>query len=118
MTDHHAPARPERIRMAAAAAITGKTARALQAMALDGAVPGAVKIGGEWTFDEARLRRWIMDLELASCRNNEKRPKTPSGAVASSGAGSRSRAGTPSGAYERAIQLLRQSGSKPNASAK
>jgi hypothetical protein len=36
--------------MDGAKSITGKTARALRAMAIGGAIPGAVKIGGEWTL--------------------------------------------------------------------
>lgn len=49
----------ERVRMPVAMAITGKSARVLQSMALKQLIPGACKIGGEWTFNEKRLRAWV-----------------------------------------------------------
>lgn len=48
--------------MAAACAITGKDVRARQVMATGRKVPSAAKIGGEWTFGEARLRAWVKML--------------------------------------------------------
>lgn len=46
---------------------TGKSKRALQDMARRGLIPGAVKIGGEWTFDVVEFERWIIALGEASC---------------------------------------------------
>jgi hypothetical protein len=47
---------------------SGKGKRALQDMAKRGQVPGAAKIGGEWTFDVVEFRRWIAEQVEASCR--------------------------------------------------
>lgn len=44
--------------MPATTVITGLSARCLQALALKGVIPGATKLGGQWTFDEERLRAW------------------------------------------------------------
>src|SRR6186997_1173007 len=103
--------RQERVKIAQAVAITGKSERALQAMALAGKVPGAAKIGGEWTFDEATLRSWVKELEeLTQCLA---RPlPMRSGAARSYGAGSRSRAKSIGGAYEQTMQKLRSLGSR------
>lgn len=63
--------KPERIRPRQAAGITGLTVRAIQAMALRGEIPGAAKLGGSWTFDEAKLRAWIAE----QVEKNESRAK-------------------------------------------
>lgn len=55
---------PERVRTAEAQSITGKSKRSLQIMAQQGKIPGAAKLGGEWTFDPKRLRKWIRDCEV------------------------------------------------------
>lgn len=55
---------PERVRIAEAQSITGKSKRSLQTMARQGKIPGAAKLGGEWTFDLKRLRKWIRDSEV------------------------------------------------------
>ncbi|WP_394031729.1 helix-turn-helix domain-containing protein [Xanthobacter autotrophicus] len=54
---------PERIRVAKAASILGIKSRTVQSMAMRGELPGAAKIGGLWTFDEAALRAWIREKE-------------------------------------------------------
>jgi len=51
----------ERIRAFEASAILGVEVRTVQALACRGELPGACKIGGVWTFDEAALRAWIKD---------------------------------------------------------
>lgn len=56
------PLKPERIGASQAAAILGINRRTVQSMALRGELPGAAKIGGLWTFDEAALREWVADL--------------------------------------------------------
>lgn len=48
---------PERIKMAAAVAITGETEHTLQAAAARGDIPGAAKPFKCWTFDEVLLRK-------------------------------------------------------------
>ena len=98
MASQPLPIRRERVKMAQAVAITGKSDRALQAMALAGKVPGAAKIGGEWTFDEATLRAWVKELEVPQWL--AKPLPTRSGAVQSYGAGSKLRAKSIGGHYE------------------
>lgn len=56
---------PERIRVPAVAAITGLSVRTVQHMAARDKIPGAARLGGVWTFDEARLRAWIREREVA-----------------------------------------------------
>lgn len=53
--------KPERIRPPQAASITGLAVRTVQLMALRGEIPGAAKLGGSWTFDEATLRAWVAE---------------------------------------------------------
>jgi len=58
-----APSTIERIRAHVAAGILGVETRTVQALAARGELPGAAKIGGLWTFDEAALRNWKPDHE-------------------------------------------------------
>src|SRR5262245_8699406 len=53
----------ERINASAASAILGLKIRKLQAMSQRGEIPGAAKIGRQWTYDPARLRRFIAQQE-------------------------------------------------------
>jgi excisionase family DNA binding protein len=57
------PARPERIKTAEAAPILGLSVRTVQAMAARAELPGAARIGQQWTFNEAKLREFIADKE-------------------------------------------------------
>lgn len=100
--------KPERVRMAEACAITGKASRAIQDMAATGKIPGAAKIGGEWTFNELTLRRWVERLESTPCQEPDGgRPRLIRfGGGASCGAGSRSAARTASGRYEQTMRKL------------
>ena len=59
---------PERIKSAAAVAITGLSLRQIQTMAARGMIRGAAKLGGVWTFNAAKLRRWIASREEEACR--------------------------------------------------
>src|SRR5262249_46563872 len=56
-----------------AAAILGLKPRKLQMMTKRGAIPGAAKLGRQWTFDLARLRRFVEQQEQA-CQNEKLRP--------------------------------------------
>jgi hypothetical protein len=38
-------------------------------MAIKGQIPGAAKLGHDWTFDVAKLRQWIADKEAANMRD-------------------------------------------------
>lgn len=58
----------ERVQTPAAAAIIGLKVRQIQSLAARGEIPGAAKLGSLWTFDLAKLRRWITSREAESCR--------------------------------------------------
>jgi hypothetical protein len=73
---------PERITTAKAAAILGLTYRAVQMMAARGDIPGAAKFG-HYTFDEARLRRYVQDKENELCRRKLRRKLKTRRAVSS-----------------------------------
>jgi hypothetical protein len=59
---------PERIKIKQAMLITGETERSLQAAASRGKIPGAAKLLKSWTFDEAKLGKWIASKELRAGR--------------------------------------------------
>ncbi len=44
---------------------TGLSLRTVQSLAAQGKIPGAAKLGGRWTFDLVKLRKWIADEEAA-----------------------------------------------------
>lgn len=102
--------RPERIRPADVARITGLSRRQVQAMALAGLLPSAAKLGSLWTFDERRIRAWLIDRERESAAT--------AGAVTSASAIRRCDAaiGLPDAgilaAYERAIGLKPRGGQR------
>jgi excisionase family DNA binding protein len=62
---------PERIRIKEAARITRLSTRQIQDMALTGQIPGAAKLGGTWTLNEATLRAWIEERERLTMRRSE-----------------------------------------------
>ena len=76
----------ERVRPQAAVTITGLSLRTVQALALRGEIPGAAKLGGSWTFDEAALRNWIK--ERIQWPKDQKPLNTPIGGAAPYGRGS------------------------------
>lgn len=57
------PSPAKRVKVAAVEQETGLSARIIQMMAARGDIPGAAKLGGTWTFDVAKLRRWIREQE-------------------------------------------------------
>ena len=69
----------ERIKMAGACAIVGLDERVMQQMAEDGEIPAPSRFAAVWTFDEAKLRIWLADLERQQCREREsgRRRRTP-----------------------------------------
>jgi hypothetical protein len=93
-----------RIQSPAAAQIAGLSLRTIQARAPE--IPGAAKLFGRWTFDPVKLRRWLADMEAASC------PRISIVVVPSGGAASRSPAPSIAEAYERAIGLRPAGGSR------
>ena len=54
----------ERVRTKPASDILGISTGQLIKMAGQGNIPGAAKIGGTWTFDEQKLRKFINEREL------------------------------------------------------
>ena len=58
----------ERIGAKEAAAILGVKPRKLQAMSARGAIPGAARIGRQWSFDPAKLRRYLKNREREVCQ--------------------------------------------------
>ncbi|API59560.1 hypothetical protein BSL82_09735 [Tardibacter chloracetimidivorans] len=89
--------RQERVRIGELARMTGKTVRALQAMALRGEIPGCAKIGREWTFDRIKVRRWIIAAEAETCQ------KTYTSVAKSTGSRYRWPVSSIDEAYERAL---------------
>jgi predicted DNA-binding transcriptional regulator AlpA len=57
------PPRPERIKTAEVALILGLSVRKVQTMAARSELPGAARIGKQWTFNEAKIREFIVDKE-------------------------------------------------------
>jgi hypothetical protein len=57
----------------AAAAILGIKSRKLQAMSQRGEIPGAAKLGRQWTYDLAKLHRFVEQQEQATCQNEKPR---------------------------------------------
>jgi excisionase family DNA binding protein len=51
--------KPERISTRDAALICGLSQRKLQQLCQQGEIPGAARLGGKYTLDEALLRAWI-----------------------------------------------------------
>jgi hypothetical protein len=88
--DDDAPA-AERVRTVAeaergtakqAAAILGLKPRKLQAMSQRGKIPGAAKLGRQWTYDLAKLRGFVEQQEQAiTCENEKPRPGATGGAI-------------------------------------
>src|SRR6476661_5185285 len=104
----------ERISVTDAVLMVGVPKRTLQALALQGKIPKAAKIGRRWTFDVTALRGWIREREIASCPSAEVRP-VPSGVATSYGGASKLRGRTSDGLYAQAIRSLRGNVSKPTA---
>ena len=106
---------PERIKMARACAITGLSVRRMQQKAERGEIDGVIKIDGVWTFDVAKLRAWLSELEEQQCRTRKAigaaRPqRTRSGEATRSMAASASGISSGGGRYEQAMSRLLGSG--------
>jgi hypothetical protein len=111
MTELPSPTLPERIKMARARAIVGLDERVMQQMAEAGEIPSAIKIRGVWTFDEAKLRIWLAELEKQQCESRTKaaaaKPRRiRNGTATRSMAASGSRASSGAGRYEQAMSNL------------
>jgi predicted DNA-binding transcriptional regulator AlpA len=89
----------ERIPASKAARICGVHRRTLYGWSNRGKVPGAAKLVGTWTYDEAELRKWIAARERDACQT------TSINAGIRGGDGSKFRASTVDLAYEQALSL-------------
>jgi hypothetical protein len=87
-----------------AAAILGLKPRKLQTMSARGEIPGAAKLGRQWTYDLAKLRRFVEQREQA-CQDEKPRPDA-TGADVSFGPKLWSAGGASGG---RLKQMIRQS---------
>jgi hypothetical protein len=97
--------KPQRCTLQTATAMLGLSARAVQALAARGDIPGAAKIGRRWTFDLDTLRRFIKNKE-SEVWQSARRPPDVTGAAPLYGVASRSVAGLSAGPL---TLLIRQS---------
>jgi hypothetical protein len=88
-----------------AAAILGIKPRKLQAMSQRGEIPGAAKLGRQWTYDLAKLRRYVkqQEKETACQKGARPRPDATGGGIPS-GAALRSVGSASGGRLRRMIQ--------------
>lgn len=98
----------ERIRASDVAKITSLSIRKVQELAVTGKMPGAAKLGGVWTFDPARVRRWIKEQEDACLES----PETSTSEERHGGGASRLPDANIEAAYEQLIRGKRPVGSK------
>ena len=88
-----------------AATILGLKPRKLQAMSQRGEIPGAAKLGRQWTYDLAKLRRFVEQQEKATTCQRSARPRPDAtGAAKFSGARLRSADGGSGGRLRQMIQ--------------
>ena len=70
----------ERGSVAQAAAILGLGNRKVQVMSQRGEIPGAAKMGRQWTYDLAKLRRFVAQQER-TCASGKPRPDATGGEI-------------------------------------
>ncbi|MCW2283670.1 hypothetical protein M2323_001442 [Rhodoblastus acidophilus] len=104
MTD----SQPKRIKAKAAAEMLGVTPRTVQALAGKGALPGAAKIGGLWTFDPKKLTKFIADKEAEIAARAEWELRPP--AWKTSHFQPRSSPTKSAQSFDRAMEILRNGG--------
>jgi hypothetical protein len=97
-------ANTERGTIKEAASILGIRPRKLQAMSQRGEIPGAAKIGRQWTYDLVKLRGFVSQQEQA-CHQGTARPRpVATGGEIPSGAALKSVGGSSAGRLTRMIQ--------------
>jgi hypothetical protein len=106
-----------RCKMAVAVEILGESARTIRNKAAAGEIPGAAKIFGTWTFDEALLHAFVAEKEREICRSGARPRPAVTGAKAFCGAGYRPAVRTSDGHFAQTIQKLRQTAARRNAGA-
>jgi len=88
-----------------AAAILGIKPRKLQAMSQRGEIPGAAKLGRQWTYDLTKLRRFVEQQETATtCQRSARPRRDATGGGIPSGAALRSAGSASGGRLGRMIQ--------------
>jgi hypothetical protein len=88
-----------------AAAILGLKPRKLQAMSQRGEIPGAAKIGRQWTYDFAKLQHYVEQQEKeTACQGGARRQQDATGAGIPSGAALKFADGSSDGRLRRMIQ--------------
>jgi cytochrome oxidase assembly protein ShyY1 len=121
MTTRPLPIKPERINSARARGIAGVSERKMQKKSERGQIPGAIKIDGLWTYDEAKLRAWLNDREKHQCQQrkaaaNAKPRGIASGVATPSMAASGSKANSAGGRYALAMSTLLSKSSRRTSS--
>lgn len=106
----------ERVPICQAVLITGKRRRTIQALAAAGKIPGAAKLGGQWSFDERRLRGWVSEQEMEPWQDDRPR-RAATGGATHSGRGKWSRVSSDDGAYEQAMRRLLHAGARKTSNA-
>jgi hypothetical protein len=95
----------ERVPTQQAANILGLKPRKLQGMSQRGEIPGAAKIGRQWTYDVAKLRHYVeLQERVSTCQGRAKRQPDAIGAGIPSGAALRCVGGSSAGRLQRMIQ--------------
>jgi hypothetical protein len=88
-----------------AATILGLKPRKLQLMSQRGEIPGAAKLGRQWTYDLAKLRRFVEQQEqVTACQKGAKPRPDATGAAKFSGAALRATGSASGGRLKRMIQ--------------
>jgi hypothetical protein len=103
-----------RISKTEAAPMLGLSPRALVDAARLGRIPGAARIGRDWTFDPTKLKGLVERKESEACES----PRAVAiGVVPSFGERRLSVASATDGLYGRTISSLRSSGTRPKKAA-
>jgi hypothetical protein len=102
----------ERCTIETAELILGLKRRNIQAMSARGEIPGAAKFGSIWTFNLAKLRDFVEQMEERQWQNVQRRHRDVTGARIPSGAALGKMAATSGGHLKLMTQKLRRNGSK------
>jgi hypothetical protein len=105
--DEDTTTKTERVTAEQAISILGLRPRKLQLMSQRGEIPGAAKLGRQWTYDLAKLRRFVEQQEkVTTWRKGARPPPDATGGEIHSGPALRS---VGKGSGGRLRQMIRQS---------
>lgn len=107
------PPNSERVDKYGAALILGKTPRAIVQMAHR--LPGAAKIGRNWTFDIKKIREFVRVKEIEKCQADAGLLPDVIGKAKSYGAARWLRPTATAGRFTQTIQKLREKGARRDA---